>query len=79
MSCNVILTDDAQHFIVWGVGRVCGLFVQVWNNLPPDDEKDYLPLVDEDALNGLTAARLLEIAERYGMADVVRATLFGAY
>lgn len=78
MSCNVILTDDAQHFIAWGVGRVCGLFVQVWNNLPPDDDDG--PLIDLDAqFDGLTTDRLLEIADMYGVGDIVRATLQGAY
>ena len=77
MTRNVMLTDDAQHFIVWGVGRVCGLFVQVWDNTVDNDDG---PLTDLDAqFDGLTYDRLLEIADMYGVGDIVRATLHSAY
>lgn len=49
----------------------------MWDNATDDDDG---PLTDLDArFDGLTYDRLLEIADTYGVGDIVRATLNGAY
>jgi len=77
MTRNVMLSDDRHYLVAWGVDHACGLFVQVWDNTVDNDDG---PLTDLDAqLDGLTTDRLLEIADIYGVGDIVRATLNGAY
>jgi hypothetical protein len=79
MTRNVMLSTDRRWLVAWGRHERDGLFVQIYANTPGTEEYGPLMYWCERTHPGLTPTRLIEITDEYGVGDIVRATLFGAY
>lgn len=71
MSRNVMLTEDKLFMIVWDVDAG---YIKVYKTRV--ERQSDIPFLEE---RDISAERMVEIAAHFGVADVVRATLFGAY